>query len=48
MQSSPELSSNLLHSSVGGPDRPAHAATVVYQGVTIIAMLLLICSLWVF
>jgi hypothetical protein len=48
MQSSPEFTSNLLHSSVGGPERPAHAATVVYQAVTIAAMLLLIGSLWVF
>ncbi len=48
MQSSPELTSNVLHSSVGGPERPARAATVVYQAVTIAAMVLLICSLWVF
>jgi hypothetical protein len=48
MESSPEFSSNSLNPSAGGLEQPVHAATMVYQGVTIIAMLLLLCSLWVF
>ena len=48
MEPSPEFSSNSLHLSAGGLEQPGQAATMVYQGVTIIAMLLLLCSLWVF
>ena len=48
MQSSPGLSSHLLHSSVGEPQPHANASTMVYKGVTIAAMLLLLGSLWVF
>jgi hypothetical protein len=48
MQSSPEFSSNSLPSSAAGLDEPSQAATMVYQGLTIVAMLLLLCTLWVF
>ena len=53
MNRSPEFSSNPLHPSslpipAGGLQPPGKAATMVYQGVTIAAMLLLLCSLWVF
>lgn len=48
MQRSPEPSSNPMPTSASGLQKPAQAATMVYQGVTIAAMLLLLCSLWVF
>lgn len=50
MQHSPEYSCNSLpSSSASGPQNaPGKAATMVYQGVTIAAMLLLLGSLWVF
>jgi hypothetical protein len=53
MQPSPEFSSNPLPTSslppsAGGPQPSGQAATLVYEGVTIAAMLLLLCSLWVF
>ena len=34
--------------AAGPANRPNEAATRVYQGVTIAAMVLLLCSLWVF
>ena len=34
--------------TAGPANRPNQAATRVYQGVTIAAMVLLLCSLWVF
>jgi hypothetical protein len=46
MQHSPEYSFNTLSES--GFQRPARAANIVYQGVTIAAMILLLGSLWVF
>lgn len=48
MQHSPEYSCNSLPSSVSRPQNPGKAATIVYQGVTIAAMLLLLGSLWIF
>lgn len=49
MEHSPEYSCNSLPSSVGGIQNPSgKAATIVYQGVTIAAMLLLLGSLWIF
>jgi hypothetical protein len=48
MQPSPEFSSNSVSSIAGDVQRPVHAATIVYQSVTIAAMLLLLCSMWVF
>lgn len=48
MQRFPEFSSNPLPSSASGIRKPAQAATMVYQGVTIAAMLLLLCTLCAF
>ncbi|HUV69138.1 MAG TPA: hypothetical protein VMW15_05705 [Terracidiphilus sp.] len=48
MQSPPEFSSTLLQASADCVQQPAQAATLVYQGVTVAAMLLLLCSMWVF
>jgi hypothetical protein len=48
MQRFPEYSFKTLPAPPGGPQRPSQAATRVYQGVTIAAMLLLLCSLWAF
>jgi hypothetical protein len=48
MRRSPEFSSNALESPAGEPELPLRAATLLYQGVTIAAMLLLLGSLWVF
>lgn len=48
MQHSPEYSFNPMPSSEIGFEKPGKAATIVYQGVTIAAMLLLLGSLWVF
>ena len=48
MQPSPEFSSNSVSSSAGSLGSPDKAANLAYQGVTIAAMLLLLCSLWVF
>ena len=48
MHRSPEFSSNPMPTSASGSQRPAQAATMVYQSVTIAAMLLLLCTLWVF
>jgi hypothetical protein len=48
MQPSPEFSSHPLPTSAAGHPQPSHASTVVYQGMTLAAMLLLLCTLWVF
>jgi hypothetical protein len=48
MQPSPEFSSNSVPSSTGSFERPVQAANLVYQCVTVAAMLLLLGSLWVF
>ncbi len=48
MQTSPEYSSNSMHPSADALQQPAHAATFVYEGVTLAAMLLLLCTMWVF
>jgi hypothetical protein len=48
MKPSPEYSSDSQFTSAIGPRQPAQAATMVYQAVTIVAMLLLLCSMWVF
>jgi hypothetical protein len=48
MQHSPEFSSNAMHPSASSLHRPSRAATMVYQGVTIAAMLWLLGSMWVF
>jgi hypothetical protein len=48
MQHSPEYSFNPLPLSENGLQKPGKAATVVYQSVTIAAMILLLGSLWVF
>lgn len=48
MQSPPEFSSTLLQVSAEGVQQPEQAANIVYQGVTVAAMLLLLCSMWVF
>ncbi len=48
MPNSPELTSNPITSFEGGAPKPAHAATIVYQCVTVAAMLILLGTLWVF
>jgi hypothetical protein len=48
MQPSPEFSSNSVPSCAGSAQRPTQAATIVYQGVTVAAMLLLLCTMWAF
>ena len=48
MQSSPEFSSNSVASYAGIGQRPVKAANIVYQGLTVVAMLLLLCTMWVF
>ena len=48
MQHSPEYSFNTVPSSENGLQRPVKAANIIYQGVTIAAMILLLGSLWVF
>ena len=48
MKASPEFSSDASYSPADEPQQPLRAATLVYQGGTIAAMLLLLCSLWVF
>jgi hypothetical protein len=48
MEHSPEYPFNSLPSSASGPQKPVKAATIVYQGVTIAAMVLLLGSLWAF
>jgi hypothetical protein len=48
MKHSPEYSFNTVPSSENDFQRPVRAANIVYQGVTIAAMILLLGSLWVF
>jgi len=48
MYSSPEFSSNSVPAYAGEGKQPAKAANLVYQCVTIAAMLLLLCTMWVF
>jgi hypothetical protein len=48
MEHSPEYSVKPLPCSADGPTKPGKSATLVYQCVTIAAMLLLLGSLWVF
>ena len=48
MQPSPGFSYNSVRSSAGSDPKPVQAANLAYQGVTIAAMVLLLCSLWVF
>jgi hypothetical protein len=48
MQHSPEYSCNPMSLSDGSPQQPAKAATIVYQSLTIAAMVLLLGSMWVF
>jgi hypothetical protein len=48
MYSSPELSSNSVAAYAGEGQKPAKAANLVYQCVTVAAMLLLLCTMWVF
>lgn len=48
MEHSPEYSFNSLPSSASEHQKSGKAATIVYQGVTIAAMLLLLGSLWAF
>jgi hypothetical protein len=48
MRSSPEFTSNPVATYAVDGQQPAKAATIVYQSVTVVAMLLLLCSMWVF
>jgi hypothetical protein len=48
MQPSPEFSSNSVSSFARDAQKPVQAATIVYECVTIAAMLLLLCTMWVF
>lgn len=48
MERSPEYSANTFLSTETGTQRPVKAANIVYQTVTIAAMLILLGSLWVF
>jgi hypothetical protein len=48
MKPSPEFSAQPVPTASDGLSQPARSATFVYQGVTIVAMLLLLCTLWVF
>jgi hypothetical protein len=48
MQFSPEFSSNSVASDASSGQQPTKAANIVYQGVTVVAMLLLLCTMWVF
>jgi hypothetical protein len=48
MQSSPEFFSDSVASSGGSGQQPAKAANIVYQGLTVVAMFLLLCTMWVF
>jgi hypothetical protein len=48
MRSSPEFTSDSVATYGGDCQQPAKAATIVYQGVTVAAMLLLLCTMWVF
>ena len=48
MEHSPEYSINSLPSTENGLQRPIKAANIVYQTLTIAAMIMLLGSLWVF
>jgi len=48
MERSPEYSANTLLSTDSGTQRPVKAANIVYQTLTIAAMLILLGSLLVF
>lgn len=48
MRSSPEFPSNSVAAYAGSGEQPALVATIVYQSVTVVAMLLLLCTMWVF
>ncbi len=48
MERSPEYSTNTLYSSENGLQKPVRAANIVYQTLTVAAMILLLGSLWVF
>lgn len=48
MERSPEYSTNTFFSTDNGTQRPVKAANIVYQTLTIAAMLILLGSLWVF
>ena len=48
MERSPEYSTNTLLSTENGTQRPVKAANIVYQTLTVAAMILLLGSLWVF
>ncbi len=48
MHSSPAHSSNSFAAPAAEFQQSTQVATIVYQGVTIAAMLLLLCTMWVF
>jgi hypothetical protein len=48
MEHSPEYTVNLSSPSDIGIQKPVRAANIVYQSLTIAAMVLLLGSLWVF
>ena len=48
MERSPEYSINSFPSTENGFQRPIKAANIVYQTLTIAAMIMLLGSLWVF
>jgi hypothetical protein len=48
MEHSPEYSFNSLPTTENGLQRPFKAANIVYQSLTVAAMILLLGSLWVF
>jgi hypothetical protein len=48
MQHSPEYSLNQLPSTEGALQGPGKSAAIVYQSLTIAAMILLLGTLWVF
>ena len=48
MPPSPEFSANSEPTFAADIQQPAQAATIVYQSMTVAAMLLLLCSMWVF
>jgi len=48
MQISPEFSTLTLPAAAGSAQTHSQVADVVYQSLTITAMLLLLCTLWVF
>jgi hypothetical protein len=48
MQSSPQSASGSMHTSPGEIERPLHSDDLIYQIVTVAAILLVLASLWVF